>query len=43
MKKGKAAGDDGITIDLKEGGDIILERLAELFSECLRSLKVPKA
>ncbi|WP_265430092.1 RNA-directed DNA polymerase, partial [Klebsiella pneumoniae] len=44
MKRGKAAGDDGITVDLlKEGGDIVLEKLTVLFSECLRTLKVPVA
>lgn len=40
MNRGKAAGDDGITTDhLKEGRDIALEKLAKLFSECLRTLK----
>lgn len=34
MRIGKAAGDDGITVDLlKERGDIVLEELAGLFSE----------
>lgn len=44
MKRGKAAGDDGITVDLlKDGGYIVLEKLAKLFSECLRTTKVPQA
>lgn len=44
MKRGKAAGVDGITVDLlKEGEDIVLEKLAVvLFSKCLKNLKVPK-
>lgn len=42
MESVKAAGDDSINVDLlKEGGDVGLQKLDALFSECLRTLKVP--
>lgn len=38
MKRGTAAGDDDITVDLlKDRGDIGREQSAVLFSECLRT------
>lgn len=41
MKIGKAAGDDSITVDLlNEGDDVVLEKLAVLISECLKTQKV---
>lgn len=44
MKRGKSARDDGKTVDLlKEGGDIVLQKLANLFSNCIRTSKVPIA
>lgn len=40
----RRAGDNGITADLlEEGGDVALEKLAALFSECLWAQKVPIA
>lgn len=40
MKRGKAVGEDGITADLlKDGGVTELGKI-ELFSECLRGLRV---
>ena len=44
MKRGKAPGEDGISIDLiKDAGDIAIVKLAELFTKCLREGKTPKA
>lgn len=40
----RAVRDNGITADLlEEGGDVALEKLAALFSECLWAQKVPIA
>ena len=42
-KKGKAPGPDNITIDLIDAaGDIINDKLATLFNECLIQSKVPE-
>lgn len=41
-KDEKTAIDVGITVDiLKEGADMVTERLTKVFSEYLRALKVP--
>lgn len=40
MKIGKAAGDNGLTLALLEGGDIVLENLAVRFLDCLKTQKV---
>jgi len=41
-KKGKAPGPDNINIDLIEAaGEIICEKIAHLFNECLKQSKVP--
>lgn len=38
MKRGKASGQDSKTVDhSEEGGDIVLEELAKLFSESFRT------
>lgn len=46
MKKGKAAGDDGVTTDILKDGAVVVGKLAKLFSECLRThpwpAKMPK-
>lgn len=40
MKRGKAAGDCGITIgQLNGGGYIIIEKRGKIFSECIRKLQ----
>ena len=42
-KKGKAPGPDNVTIDLIEtAGELVYERLATLFSECLHQSKIPE-
>ena len=44
MTRGKAAGEDGITVDLiKDGGDIMLEKLAALYTQCLTTSSVPES
>ena len=44
MKRGKAAGDDGVSVDiLKAGGDILVMKLANLFNKCLSEGKTPKS
>ncbi|XP_037791063.1 uncharacterized protein LOC119586412 [Penaeus monodon] len=41
-KKGKAPGPDNITIDLIEAaGDVVYDKLATLFNECLRQSTIP--
>ena len=42
MKRGKASGDDDVLVDiLKDGGDIIPEELAKLFTLCIQSNQTP--
>ena len=44
MQRGKAAGDDQVTSDLlKDGGQIVLEKLATLFTKCLLNGRVPES
>lgn len=44
MSRGKAGGEDGLTIDLiKDAGQIIWNKLARLFTRCLESQTVPVA
>ncbi|KAK8777926.1 hypothetical protein V5799_020732 [Amblyomma americanum] len=44
MKRGKAAGEDQVTADLlKDEGDIVLEKLATLYMQCLMTSTVPEA
>ncbi len=44
MSRGKAAGEDGLTTYLiKDAGDIIISKLAQLYTSRLRHKKVPKA
>ena len=44
MKQGKAPGPDGITLELiMEGGEIILQHLRTLFTQCLKLGRVPKS
>ena len=43
-KRGKAPGKDGITSDmLKDAGDEVLNKLAQLFTQCLCKRDVPEA
>ena len=43
-KRGKTAGEDGISIDLiKDAGEIASVKLANLFTKCVREGKIPKA
>ena len=43
-KRGKASGRDNITIDeIKDAGDIALEKLAKLYTKCLENRNVPRA
>lgn len=42
MKRGKAAGEDGVSVDiLKAGGDVVIAKLANLFTKCLKDGKTP--
>ncbi|XP_063957603.1 craniofacial development protein 2-like [Lytechinus pictus] len=42
MKRGKAPGSDEVLVDvLKDGGDVILEQLAKLFTLCLVKTQTP--
>uniref|UniRef100_A0A6G5A9S4 Putative endonuclease-reverse transcriptase n=1 Tax=Rhipicephalus microplus TaxID=6941 RepID=A0A6G5A9S4_RHIMP len=44
MQRGKAAGEDQVTSDLlKDGGQIVLEKLATLFTRCLLTGRVPES
>ena len=44
MTRGKAAGEDGITVNLfKDGGDIMLEKLADLYTQCLMTTSLPES
>lgn len=44
MKKGKCPGEDNITIEMiKLGGLDLIRELAELFTQCLHSNKIPEA
>ena len=44
MSRGKAGGEDGLTIDLiKDAGQLVWEKLARLFTRCLESQTVPVA
>ena len=44
MKRGKAPGDDDITTDLlKDAGEDLYKKLAQLFSNCLKEKKVPES
>ena len=42
MKRGKAPGNDEILVDvLKDGGDIVLDQLAKLFTLCIEKTQIP--
>ncbi|XP_068238501.1 uncharacterized protein [Palaemon carinicauda] len=42
MNKGKEAAEDGLTIDLIiDGGYFVVEKFAELFTECLQECSIP--
>ena len=44
MKRGKAAGEDGLTIDLIiDGGDFLIIKLADLYTKCLQECSIPTA
>lgn len=44
MKNRKSPGDDGIPIEaIKEGGDILIEKITALFNKCLEEEKIPKS
>ena len=44
MSRGKAGGEDGLTIDLiKDAGETVVGRLADLFTKCLETMSVPSA
>ena len=44
MQRGKAPGEDQITADLlKDGGQIVLEKLANLYTQCLMTASVPES
>ena len=44
MKGGKAPGEDQITADLlKDGREIVLEKLANLYTQCLMTAMVPES
>ena len=44
MKRGKAPGEDAITIDfLKDAGECLLKPLTDLFTTCLRTENIPDA
>ncbi|XP_049267523.1 probable RNA-directed DNA polymerase from transposon BS [Rhipicephalus sanguineus] len=44
MQRGKAAGEDQITSDLlKDGGEIMLEKLATLYTKCLSTGRIPES
>ena len=44
VRRGKAAGEDQVTADLlKDGGQIVLEKLATLYTECLITSSVPES
>ena len=44
MKRGKAPGDDDITTDLlKDAGEDLYKKLAQLFTRCLKEKKVPES
>ena len=44
MKRGKAGGEDGITIDLIiDAGDVVLIKLARLYTNCFQTCSVPSA
>ena len=44
IKRGKAPGEDGITSDtLKDAGDEVHNKLAQLFTQCLCKRDVPEA
>ena len=44
MKRGKAPGDDDITTDLlKDAGEDLYQKLAQLFTKCLKEKKVPES
>lgn len=44
MQKGKATGKDKVTMDLlKDGGEIVLEKLATLYTKCLLSKMVQES
>ena len=43
MKRGKAPGEDGISVDLiKDAGEIAIEKLSRLFTKCLEAGKIPR-
>ena len=44
MQRGKAAGEDQVTSDLlKDGGEIMLEKLATLYTKCLSTGRIPES
>ncbi len=44
MSMGKATGEDGLTTDLiKDAGNTVISKLAQLYTSCLQQQKVPKA
>ena len=44
MKRGKAGGEDDLTIDLIiDAGDFLLIKLAKLYTKCIKEMSIPKA
>lgn len=43
MQRGKADGEDQVSADLlKDGGEIVLEKLAVPYTQCLKTSTVPE-
>ncbi len=44
MSRGKAGGEDGLTVDLiKDAGNFVHTKLSQIYNKCLQSHRVPRA